>query len=63
MYLKTPLDCYKYMKIPLTLLPADIIEHYNLHDKALNGYVFMEIRKGMYGLPQAGTLASKLLKK
>jgi hypothetical protein len=58
-----PLDCYKYMKMPLTLLPADIIEHYNLHDKALNEYVFMEIQKGMYGLPQAGILAIKLLKK
>jgi hypothetical protein len=63
MYLKMPLDRYKYMKMPLTLLPADIIEHYNLHDKALNGYVFMEIQKGMYGLPQDRILASKLLMK
>jgi hypothetical protein len=62
MYLKTPLDRYKYMK-PLTLLPADIIEHYNLHGKDINGYVFMENQKGMYGLPQAGILANKLLKK
>ncbi len=63
MYLKMPLDRYEYMKMPLTLLPADIIEHYNLHDKTLNGYVFMEIQKGMYGLPQARILANKLLKK
>jgi hypothetical protein len=63
MYLETPLDHYKYMKMPLTLLPADIIEYYNLDDKALNGYVFMEIQKGMYCLPQAGILANKLLKK
>ncbi len=40
-----------------------IIEHYSLHNKALNDYVYMEIRKGMYGLPQAGILANKLLKK
>jgi hypothetical protein len=29
----------------------------------LNDYVYMEICKGMYGLPQAGILANKLLKK
>ena len=27
------------------------------------GYVLMEIQKGMYGLPQAGIIANKLLKK
>jgi hypothetical protein len=63
MYLETPLDRYEYMKMPLSLFPEDIIEHYNLRNKALNGYVYMEIRKGMYGLPQAGILANKLLKK
>ena len=50
------------MKMQLTLFPADIIEYYKLMDKALDGYVYMEIRKGMYGLPQAGILANKLLK-
>ncbi len=63
MYFNMPLDCYEYMKIPLALLPTDIIEHYNLLEKALNEYVYMEICKGMYGLPQAGILANKLLKK
>jgi hypothetical protein len=58
-----PLDRYEYMKMPLTLLPADIIDHYNLNNKALNGYVSVEIQKGMYGLPQAGILANMLLKK
>ena len=28
-----------------------------------NGFVVVEIRKGMYGLPQAGILANKRLKK
>ena len=28
-----------------------------------NGFVYMEIQKGMYGLPQAGILVNKLLKK
>ncbi len=30
--------------------------------KAIDGYVYMEIRIGMYGLPQASILANKLLK-
>jgi hypothetical protein len=36
MYLKTPLDQYEYMKIPITLFLADIIDHYKLMEKALN---------------------------
>jgi hypothetical protein len=63
MYLNMPLDCYEYMKIPLALLPTDILEHYNLLEKALNGYVYVEIYKGMYGLPQAAILANKFFKK
>jgi hypothetical protein len=50
------------MKIPIALLLDDIIEHYQLREKVLNGYVYMEIRKRMYRLPQAGILANKLLK-
>ena len=61
MYLKTPLNQYEYMKMPLQLIPDDIIEHNGLCKKAIDGYVYMEIRKGMYGLPQAGILANKLL--
>ncbi len=63
MYLKTPLDRFEYMKMPLSFFPQDIIDHYGLNNKALNGYVYMEIYKGKYGLPQAGILANKLLKK
>jgi hypothetical protein len=62
MYLETPLDRFEYTKMPIALLPMDIIEHYNLLVKAIDGYVYMEICKGMYGLPQAGVLANKLLK-
>jgi hypothetical protein len=61
MYLETPLDRFEYMKMQIALLPMDIIEHYNLLEKAINGYMYMEVCKGMYGLPQAGVLANKLL--
>ena len=50
------------MKIPIALLPNNIIEHYQLQEKVFDSYAYMEIRKGMYGLLQAGILANKLLK-
>ncbi len=50
------------MKIPIALLTDDIIEHYQLRGKVLDGYIYMEIHKKMYRLPQAGILANKLLK-
>ncbi len=50
MYPETPFDWYEYMKMPIALFPTDIIEHYRLNEKVLNGYVYMEIRKGMHGL-------------
>jgi hypothetical protein len=50
------------MKILIAFLPEDIIKHYQLQEKVLDDYVYMEIHKGMYGLPQTGILANKLLK-
>ena len=57
-YLNTPMDRYEYMRMKLKMFPDDVIEEYNLCDKVEpNGYVYIEVRKGMYGLPQAGLLA------
>jgi hypothetical protein len=60
-YLKTSLDQYKYMQMPLKLFPDDIVDHYNLCAKALNSNAYREIWRGMYGLPQASILANKPL--
>ena len=49
------------MRIHLSLIPDEIIREYNLLELAHDGYVYIEINKGMYGLPQAGILANKLL--
>ena len=62
-YLNTPLDRYKYMRVPLGIIPQHLINQYNLTTKAKNEYVYCEIQKDIYGLPQAGILANKLLKK
>ena len=48
--------------MPLKIIPERIIEQYNLCEKAKNGYVYMEIRREMYKLPQAGILTVRLLK-
>jgi hypothetical protein len=51
------------MHLSMALLPDGIIRQCNLHNIAHDGYVYLELRKGMYGLPQAGILASKRLTK
>ena len=63
MYLQTPMDRYEYMRIKANLIPNVFKDTYNLWDKLYNDHVYMEIRRGCYGLPQAGILANKLLKK
>jgi hypothetical protein len=61
-YLNTPMDRPEYMRIPLYLIPEEIINEYHLREKVhTDGNIYIEINKGMYGLPQAGILANKLL--
>ena len=61
-YLGTPLDRYEYMRIPISLFPQHIINQYNLRSKVKSGHVYLEIRKAIYGLPQAGILTNKQLR-
>ena len=62
-YLETPLERYEYMKMPLSLFPSRTRKQYNLDEKALNGFVYWEIRKAIYGLPNVGRLANEQLRK
>ncbi len=62
-YLRTPMERFEYMRIPIKLIPAKIIEAYNLLPKVYKDQIYVEIRRGMYGLPQAGILANQLLTK
>jgi hypothetical protein len=62
-YLGTPLATYEYMRLPISILPDEIIEKYHLTNLAVDGWVYLEIRKGMYGLKQAGILANQLIQK
>ena len=45
----------EYMKLQMTQIPDEIIAEYNLKNKVRSdGFVYIEIQRGMYGLPQAG---------
>jgi hypothetical protein len=60
-YLGTPLPQFEYMKMLLSRFPEEIVQKYNLNALAVDGWVYIEIRKGMYGLKQAGLLANQSL--
>jgi len=62
-YLGTPMQPpdYAYMRIPVTVIPPAIMDHYKLHDLVHHSHVYVEIRRGMYGLPQAGKIANDQL--
>jgi hypothetical protein len=51
------------MVINLLSLPQETIDKYDLIELVQDGKVYIEIQKGMYGLPQAGILANELLQR
>jgi hypothetical protein len=51
-YLNTSLQRYEYMVVLMVS---------GLDELAVDGKIYIEIQKGMYGLPQAGILANELL--
>ena len=62
-YLSAALEYYEYMKIPLALFPPWIVDQYNQAQHAKNGMVHIEMRRAVWGLPQAGILANKKLRR
>ena len=48
------------MRLQVTDNPEEIIIKYNLHDKASEGWVYVQLELGMYGLSQVVILANKL---
>ena len=61
-YLMTPLSRPEYAKIKLSDIPEEVIKAYNLNEKATpDGWVYIKVIRGMYGLPQAGSLGHDLL--
>ena len=49
-YYSTAMACYGYMKIVLACIPEGIVDQYNLLVLSSDGWVYLNIRKGMPGL-------------
>ena len=63
-YLMTPLHRPEFIRMKLSNIPDKVIEEYKLREKATkNGSIYIKAKQGIYGLPQSGLSANKLLKK
>ena len=54
---------FKYMRLKFSDLPNDIIKQQPLQNNHKDSYVYIKVRKGTYGLLQAGILTQELLEK
>ena len=51
----------QYLRIKIEDILQEFIEEYNLMTIVHNVWVYFQIVKGCYGLPQSGIMANKLL--
>jgi hypothetical protein len=61
-YYGTPMSRYEYMKVHISKFPDEIVDEYDLRWLATaDGWIHMEVRKGMPGLKQAGRIVNDRL--
>ena len=60
-YLDTPTKRPEYMRLPINIIPQEIIDRYNLKELEEDGYIYCEIIKGMYGWSKSVKLSNDLL--
>jgi hypothetical protein len=61
-YLKTPTTRPEFMQLKFANIPDDFIELYHLWKLTTpDGYVYVQVQKDMYGIPQAGIITQQLL--
>ena len=60
-YLMTPMDRPQYVRIKLSDIPNEFINEYDLTNHTHQGWVYFEIVKDCYGLPQSGKLSNDLI--
>ena len=60
--MNNPIDRYECMKFSLKIITAEIIQQYKQWDLAHKGFMYMDIPKGVYGLPEVGKIANNKLK-
>ena len=56
------MDRPEYMRLPIKIIPQEIINKYNLNGIVEDGWLYIKIGKGMYGLLQAGKISNDLIK-
>ena len=62
-YLNTPFKRLEDVKLNMNEIPDKIKAKDNLHNKAIEGHGYVEVRKTMYGRPRSGLLSKELLEK
>ena len=62
-YLIAALNYFIYMRMPLSVFQEWIKKQYKLDEHAQNVFVYLQMEHAVWGLPQAGILANKLLRK
>ena len=56
------MDRSEYARIKIEDIPEEFIKEYNLLPMVHNGWIYFEIVRGCYGLPQSGMLANNQLR-
>ena len=55
------METYQYMKMTINFITEDIKKEYDIFTRQHNGFIYIEIRKGMYCLlPSTRKLCNKL---
>ena len=52
----------EYVRIKFSDIPQELIEEYDLSEASQNGWIYFEILRGCYDLPQSGRLETYLLR-
>ena len=63
-YFNTMMSRSEYMRLKISDLPENMVQQYNNEAKATkDGYMYLEMKRGVYGIPQSGLIAQQLLEK
>ena len=47
--------------IQISIIPQAFVDKYSIKEKAHNGYIFSQVTKRMYGIPQVGQIYNDAL--
>ena len=61
-YIQTLMERSEYVRIKFLDIPQELIEEYDPRKASQNGWIYFEILRRCYGLPQSGRLDNDLLR-